>query len=146
MQAWWFEFGSRVEATALLYCPERIRRAMEAPAWRINQDVDHLGAAFCLRDGCLAFVARTRCELTTAMQGASRDVRVFSRHGDNLAVRIDSFGGAATPVCGEPFARGVVAIVTRRAALPLPERGTIPLQDSSTTVRRLGALMSVMPG
>jgi|GEM_PF-4196276 len=145
MQAWWFEFGSRVEAAALVYCPERIQRGMEVPSWRINQDVDHLGAAFSLRDGCLAFVARTRAELVAAMRGASRDVRVFSWPGDSLAVRMERFG-AAGPDCGERLEAGVMAIVTRRVALPLPERGTIPLQDSSTTVRRLGALIGVTSG
>jgi hypothetical protein len=145
VQAWWFEIPQPHEATAVIAAPSRIVAGMEAPSWQVNQDVDHLGAAFRLDRGCLAFVARDRAALAEAMRRASRDVRIFSMRGDGLALRLDAFAcGVAT--CPGRLPGGAIGFVARRnvfAALGVPPTG---LQGHSITVRRLGALIGVMPG
>ena len=144
MQAWWFEVPHPREATGVIATPSRIVAGMEAPSWQVNQDVDHLGAAFRLDRGCLAFVACDRPALAEAMRRASRDVRIFSVPGDGLALRLDAYdcGGAKRP---GRLQAGAIGLVARRrvfAALGVSPTG---LQGHSITVRRLGALIGVMP-
>jgi hypothetical protein len=145
VQAWWFEISQPHEAMAVIAAPSRIVAGMEAPSWQVNQDVDHLGAAFRLERGCLAFVARDRAALADAMRRASRDVRIFSMPRDGLALRLDVYDCGVAQRPGR-LPAGAIGLVARRrifAALGVSPTG---LQGHSITVRRLGALIGVMPG
>ena len=145
MQAWWFDMRARSEVAALLGAPERIVARMDDPSWRVNQDVNHLGAGFSIDSGCLAFVARNRAELAAAMHAASQDVRITSVPGDSLAVRVAGFdaGGPSRP---DRLAAGVIALVARRSIFGASAQPPPVAIQGGVTVRRLGALLAVLPG